>query len=184
MPTCDPRLITPVMCKVMELQPRSVLDLGIGMGKWGALSREYLDIWNRRLTSMEWMVAINGVEIYEGYRNPMWDLYTHVTIGNIMDVIINTPPHDLILCLEVLEHLSEENSSNLLRIAQSKCKWMMISYTNGPQDAAFGNIYEQHISRWDEASVGRIVPGAIKLASFWGDMTALFLVPGKLSGVL
>ncbi len=29
---------------LVELQPRSVLDIGVGFGKWGFLAREYLDV--------------------------------------------------------------------------------------------------------------------------------------------
>ena len=35
-----------VLNLVTEQKPKTILDVGIGYGKYGVLFREYLDIWN------------------------------------------------------------------------------------------------------------------------------------------
>jgi hypothetical protein len=54
-------------------QPRSVLDVGIGTGSYGLLLRQSLDIGHGRILPEEWRVQIDGVEIFEGHHNPVWD---------------------------------------------------------------------------------------------------------------
>ena len=49
MPTSDMHNIVPILTIMQHLQPRSVLDIGCGFGKYGVLLREYLDIWHERL---------------------------------------------------------------------------------------------------------------------------------------
>jgi hypothetical protein len=34
---------------IVERRPSSVLDAGIGFGLWGALLRQYLDVWSGRV---------------------------------------------------------------------------------------------------------------------------------------
>ena len=36
--------LTHCINKIIQLQPKSVLDVGCGFGKWGYLCREYLDV--------------------------------------------------------------------------------------------------------------------------------------------
>lgn len=46
MPTSQPENLTPVCQKILELAPnvQSALDIGVGIGKWGVLLREYLEV--------------------------------------------------------------------------------------------------------------------------------------------
>ena len=38
-------LITPIVSLVQAAEPTSVLDIGVGFGKWGFLLREYIEVW-------------------------------------------------------------------------------------------------------------------------------------------
>ncbi len=44
MPSSRPNTIPTVIHLVRQLKPKSILDVGVGFGKWGHLFREYTDI--------------------------------------------------------------------------------------------------------------------------------------------
>lgn len=146
MPTSHPMLITPVTTEILVMQPNSVLDIGVGFGKWGVLTREYTDIWLRR---WKHVVKIDGIEIFDKYRNPNWDNYTNIFIGDVRTVLPTLSSYDLIIFLEVLEHIERTEALKLLDLCRSKCKLLVFSYTNSAQGTAFGNIHETHKSQWD-----------------------------------
>lgn len=147
MPTSDPILITPVCKEILALQPKSVLDIGIGFGKFGALAREYTDVWNRRTVNT---TVIHGIEIFEKYGNPNWDHYDMVLVGDVIKLLPTLGAYDLILLIEILEHLKKEEGLELLDMCFNKCKMLLFSYSNSPQGAAFGNVNEIHLSTWKD----------------------------------
>ena len=55
---------------IREVNPRSVLDVGVGFGKWGFLCREYLDVFNGRHFREDWKIRIIGIEGFEKYLHP------------------------------------------------------------------------------------------------------------------
>jgi len=67
MPSSAPDHIPAVLKHVMKLQPKRVLDVGVGYGKWGFLLREYLESWNDRVHPEDWEITITGVEVWEPY---------------------------------------------------------------------------------------------------------------------
>ena len=44
MPSSRPNTIPTVINLLRQLKPQSILDVGVGFGKWGHLFREYTDI--------------------------------------------------------------------------------------------------------------------------------------------
>lgn len=60
MPTSSPDPITYVCKKIVEVKPNTVLDVGVGFGKYGFLAREYTDIWNDRYFREEWKWLIKN----------------------------------------------------------------------------------------------------------------------------
>lgn len=184
MPTCDPRLISPVLFEVLQMQPKRTLDIGVGTGKWGALIREYTDVWCQRTsspfdTSSQNHTSIDGIEIHPAYKNPLWGCYNHVTIGDVYDVLPSLPySYDLVLCIEVLEHLDSASGAILISEALKRCSAMILSYTNSNQGPAFGNVHERHISYWSEAKLSRLFPQLRKLVSIDG-ITEAFILKGR-----
>ena len=150
MPTSDPLLLTPIAREILSLQPLSVLDVGIGNGKWGVLAREYTDVWLRRERE-NYAVMIDGIEIFEKYRNANWVNYNHIHIGHVTDILPRLKSYDLIIFIEVLEHIEKTEALELLDMCRSKCKLLIFSYTNCPQGPAFGNVNETHVSTWVES---------------------------------
>ena len=58
---------------VVKIQPKSVLDIGVGHGKWGFLAREYTDIFYNRYDRATWETRIEGVEAFPTYATPTYD---------------------------------------------------------------------------------------------------------------
>ena len=88
MPFSDFYHIPVVLHFALAAQPKSILDVGVGMGAYGLLLRQHLDICNQRLSREQWQLRIDGVEVFEGYRNPVWDYaYTSVIMGDAREVL-------------------------------------------------------------------------------------------------
>lgn len=129
--------------------PRSVLDLGIGMGFYGAVVRQWLDLGVR-----PWRTRLVGIECFAGYRNPCWDLYDQVIVSPI-EAYLNqsTEMWDAILLLDVLEHFSHDTGSQLLAAARGRLSQGGQFFVGTPavwmeQGAAYGNELERHRSLW------------------------------------
>jgi 2-polyprenyl-3-methyl-5-hydroxy-6-metoxy-1,4-benzoquinol methylase len=169
MPTSDPRLITPVAQKILELQPKTVLDIGVGFGKWGALAREYTDIWGWRFYKEEWLTRITGIEAFEKYASPSWGNYDRVYIGKAEDLLPQwDATFDLIIMMEVLEHIEKLTAHELLNHIFSVTNHAIISFSNIPQSNVRDNPLEDHVSTWTEQE---IVP-----EGFWSEV--LYKDPG------
>ncbi|MBC7343764.1 MAG: glycosyltransferase family 1 protein, partial [Clostridia bacterium] len=71
MPTSWYQVIPIVLDQIQSLQPRSVLDVGIGFGKYGMLIREALEVPLGRYYKHQWQIKVDGVEVFSGYKNPI-----------------------------------------------------------------------------------------------------------------
>jgi len=150
MPISDYRHIPQVLDEVYALQPETVLELGVGFGKWGTLLREVLDAMYGRCRPEQWRRIIQGCEVWESYRNPSWEVYSNVTVVDFtkrFEQIV--APWDLVMMMDSLEHLTPEVGRPFLADLVKHNKHVIISVPNGymPQDSSpYGNAYENH--RW------------------------------------
>ena len=62
MPSSAPNQINQIVQLMMIVKPQSLLDIGIGFGKFGFLAREYLELWDRRNKYDDWQRRIDGIE--------------------------------------------------------------------------------------------------------------------------
>ena len=154
MPTSYHGYITDVVEEVRKLQPKTVLDIGIGFGKWGHLFREYLDVMNGRVFKKDWTTKIDGVEIFEPYiMDHQRNIYDTIHIGDILKVIDSLPQYDVIFTSDVLEHLPKEQGLELVQKVRRKCKHFIAAVPMGDvwlnsQGSMYGNDHEAHISSW------------------------------------
>ncbi len=51
-------------------KPKSVLDIGVGFGKYGVLAREYLELWDEGKKYNDREIRIDGIEAFEKYITP------------------------------------------------------------------------------------------------------------------
>ena len=144
MPTSDYHAVSDIMGEIQRISPKSVLDLGVGFGKWGVLCREILDARFGRCFPERWQTQIDGVEICDDYENPSWELYTN---GVEIDLITAQRDYDLVLMIDSLEHFAPEVGRPLLRELVANNKHVIVSVPNGrmEQGETFGNPHEAHL---------------------------------------
>ena len=168
MPSSFWGLINEVIDAYMRAKPRTVLDLGVGFGKWGHLFREYGDIYQGRIDKDDWRIRIDGVEAYVDYiRDHQKYIYTNLYIGNVLDFVRDMPWYDFIYAGDVIEHISKHEAIPLLEHLSSHCATLLVSLPLGPrwsQGAVGGNPYETHRSMWRESEMRRLGFKTIGLA--------------------
>jgi len=146
-----PENISTVVRWITCVDPKSVLDVGIGFGKYGVLAREYTDIRHGRYRKEGWKTQIDGIEIFELYRNLVWQVYDKIYIGDALTLIDSLVNYELILLGDVIEHFAKVDGMTLLtKCQQHSTKAVIVStpFGNYPQDAVFGNEHEWHLSMW------------------------------------
>jgi 2-polyprenyl-3-methyl-5-hydroxy-6-metoxy-1,4-benzoquinol methylase len=97
----------PIICDQFEkFQPKTVLDIGVGRGKYGLLAREYSQVAER----------IDGVEGEPRYVNKrLKAIYDNLYIFDIREKLETLPrDYDLVLMIDVIEHLSKEDAYKVL----------------------------------------------------------------------
>jgi len=140
--------------EIMELiiltQPRSILDIGVGFGKYGFLCREYLELLDGREKLHDWRRVIDGIEIFAEYITPLQkSLYNHIYIGDALDILPTLRRrYDLILLIDIIEHFDYNDGQRLLELCQLRGRNIIVSTPkiNMPQNAMFCNPYEAHKS--------------------------------------
>lgn len=154
MPTSDHSYITDTITIVRRLKPASILDIGVGFGKWGFLFREYLDVMAGRPFPKAWKTIIHGVEIFPRYcqEYPHFG-YDHVYNDNILAIIDSLPQYDLIFASDVIEHIEKERAKSLLSKLRERSKYLLCNIPLGKrwlsQGECYSNPHEAHISSWD-----------------------------------
>lgn len=165
MPSSGHSQISIIMFAIQTLRPTSIIDVGMGIGKYGFLCREYLDIWDDKLYPDQWTTRIDGIEIFPKYKNPIWDYYyDSVYLGDASTGLEKSGNAELILLIDIIEHMSKDDGASLLRKSLSCGTYVLVSTPSifFEQEEFFGNAHETHVSHWtadDFASIG--VPMAI-----------------------
>ncbi|WP_394821312.1 hypothetical protein [Pendulispora albinea] len=153
MPTSQHHQLTKIIDIVVQLNPMSVLDIGVGFGKYGLLCREYLELWDGREDYRSFTRRIDGVEVFPEYLTPVHKyVYDEVYIGNALDVVPNKleRTYDLALLIDVLEHFEKKDGEALLRALLARAKNVVVSVPKdiGHQGTTFENEHEAHIGEW------------------------------------
>lgn len=152
MPTSWYQAIPHILSQVKGLNPKSILDIGIGFGKYGLLFRDLLEIPFERYNKQDWQIKIDGVEVFKDYHNPIYDFtYDNVYFGDILQTIDTLANYDCIILIDVLEHFTKEDGLRLITKLLLHCnKGVIVSTPFYPdhQIEYLGNQYEQHKSIW------------------------------------
>ena len=111
-----------------------ILDIGAGSGTY----------WD--LLSKEGYTNIDCVEVFEDYVNKfeLRNKYKNVYIGDATKLDIDFEDYDLVILGDVLEHMSVEDSQNLLNKLRFKNTIVAVPFLS-PQGESFGNVYETHL---------------------------------------
>jgi hypothetical protein len=166
MPGSHSQQINEIMEVLVLIKPMSVLDVGVGFGKYGVLVRERLDLWEGAGKDLaeykKWQRRVDGIEAYEGYLTPLHQfIYNHIYLGDALKVVPTISfKYDLILLIDVIEHFSLADGLKLLRELKRIGRNVLVSTPKhaGRQEALYGNDYEQHISQWQKKDFVPFVP--------------------------
>jgi 2-polyprenyl-3-methyl-5-hydroxy-6-metoxy-1,4-benzoquinol methylase len=140
----------PTIVKIVQrLAPKAILDIGVGMGKFGLLSREYLagDTGQSR-------IVVDGIEGYEGYVTDIQRaIYDELFIGDITQFDFRAADYDLYLMVDVIEHFEKELAHRLLSDIGGT---VLISTPKEDYRAHYDhNPLEDHQSHWSVEDFGR-----------------------------
>lgn len=150
MPVSHVTNIQPIITEIVAKNPLKIIELGIGMGFYGALMRNYLDGVSGRVRPDEWVRTIIGVEAYSPYNNPLWKMYDEVVSADFREYYQKIEGWDLVLVVDSLEHCEKLIALEMLDSLVKKNRRVIVSVPLGncPQDECFGNMYEKHRSTW------------------------------------
>lgn len=156
MPSSTPQGLTTMVRMIQEAHPASILDVGVGYGKWGFLCREYLEAYEGRVYPESWSAKLIGIEIFEPYvRGFGWtrSIYNEIYVGDALDVARKLVAFDLVIAGDVIEHLEKQRAADLIELLKSKAlKMLLVSIPLGvcwlDNRVVAGNQYEKHRSSW------------------------------------
>lgn len=160
MPSSRPNAIPVVVHLIKQLKPISILDIGIGFGKWGHLFREYTDILESqddpsRYRRENWKVRIDGIEGFPDYITDMHRyLYNEIMIGDVRSLATTIGAYDVVFLGDIIEHVTKEDGIQLIRTLLEKTNRAIILSTpkyETSQEALNENELERHRSLWTAA---------------------------------
>ncbi|MFA6908323.1 MAG: class I SAM-dependent methyltransferase [Patescibacteria group bacterium] len=178
MPTSVFNQLNEIVELVVLTDPKSLLDVGVGFGKYGVLAREYLEFWDGREKYHEWTRRIDGIEAFREYLTPVHEyVYNHVYVGNALEIVPTLKEkYDLLLLIDIFEHFTCEEGKKFLADCLKVSKNVLISTPRemAKQEGAFGNPYETHKYQWtkkdfDQYDKKFFVPNDFSLIVYLGE---------------
>ena len=170
MPSSRPHSIPFVISLVTQINPDSILDLGVGFGKWGVLFREYTDIIKSELDPPRyqrenWKIKIEGIEGFAPYITPLHNyIYDAIYIGDILEILPTLGKYDLVFIGDVIEHFPKEQGKRLIRLALEHTNRYLILTTprfETNQPALCANELERHRSLWTAKDFRALAPAEV-----------------------
>jgi hypothetical protein len=168
MPSSAPDTIPAVIKLVWKLAPHSILDVGAGNGKYGALFRDYLE--ERLRVAKDSLPTkrvsrIDAVEGFEKYVGPLHQaVYDNVYVQLIEDFVRGEAfdNYDLIYAGDIIEHLDKKLAIDIVipALLQKSRMGVLISvpWDVEDQDAVYGNNLERHRSKWTKKDFSSLAP--------------------------
>jgi hypothetical protein len=122
---------------IRQVDPATVLDVGCGWGKFGALVREYTNA-----------TRVDALDV----NPPRYRVYDRVYLGDACDPVTlpaDAPHYDLALCVDMLEHLTQPQGVWMLTALSRRARRILVVSPLGyrRQDAP-GIPYGPHLSGW------------------------------------
>lgn len=178
MPSSPVQQLNTIAQLIRLTDPGSILDVGVGLGKYGLLAREYLELPRGRLRRQDWQLQIDGIEVFRAYANPLYDyVYDRIYWGDAAEIVPALESrYDLALLVDVLENFDRQAGerflADLLRVARN----VLISTPKEWEDQGplFGSQFEQHRSVWHKGHFARFeqrcfIPNEFSLVCYIGE---------------
>lgn len=137
----------------------SVLDIGIGWGKYGLLCREYMSPYDVVIESSDnWKFRLDGVEVFKNYiKDYIHCLYKNVWNLDVREFCTDHEKHigsltwDLIMMVDVIEHIPKEDGHIVLQTLLKYSHWILISVPTKLtqfQNVKYFHAQELHVCAW------------------------------------
>lgn len=127
MPSSNFGHLMDILSTISLIRPNSILEVGVGFGKYGFLTRELLDLKEGENGGYRpWEIRMDGIEICEKYITPVHEyIYNNIFIGNASDIMENLDYHyDCLVCVDVLEHFKKQEAYEFIE----KCRKVADNY--------------------------------------------------------
>jgi hypothetical protein len=152
MPTSQFRQLNEIVEAIVCCKPRTVLDIGTGFGKYGLLTREYLDGGWCQPEGTQRTCRVDGIEGFPSYVTSLHALvYDQMYLGDVREILPRLQVnYDLALLIDVIEHLELEDGMRVLRELTRHASNILVSTPRHffNQQAVYGNELEIHRSHW------------------------------------
>ena len=141
---------------VRQIHPKTVLDIGKGFGKYGFLIHEYIGIDNNRKLdpslSMKAQsdVRIDAVEVDPDLMLPHLNFfYDRIFEGDVLKIYPTMPSYELILMIDIIEHIDKEEALIMLRDFISKKSMILVATPEKFfEQHLYESQFENHVSHW------------------------------------
>jgi 2-polyprenyl-3-methyl-5-hydroxy-6-metoxy-1,4-benzoquinol methylase len=162
MPTSRIDNIQHVIAIIQQLNPTTITEIGCGMGKYGLLIREYLDVnVHAQLQRTKQQTKITAIEAQEPYINQYhYNIYDEVIIDDVRNVIDTITNQDIIMMVDVVEHFDKPEAYNIINKLKKQNKHILIVVPDHhiPQGTVYGNVHETHKAVWDDKDIEILDP--------------------------
>ena len=147
----------PIIVHVLaSLNPKTVLDIGKGFGKYGFLLHEYFGIDrvkrpDPRLTlGQQSRVVVDAVECNEDYLWPhLSHFYNRIHVGRIEYLYTSVGRYDVVLMADVIEHLAKADGLKIVKHFVAAGSHVLVSTPRKYFDQSiFESDAEHHLSHW------------------------------------
>lgn len=165
---------------VKSLNPTSVLDIGKGFGKYGFLIHEYAGVDNSKKINPnlsikeQSRIKIDAVEIDPDLMLPhLSNLYGKVYFEDILKFYKNLPSYDLVLMIDIIEHIEKEPAINLLKfLLENGSKVIVATPVKFFEQELYESEFERHVSHWTKKDFKAIANVEVQYA----DAGAIYLL--------
>ena len=163
-----------------KLKPKRILDIGKGFGKYGFLAHEYGGINNTKrldpsLTlAQQSDIVIDAIEADTDLLLPhLSQIYTNIYVDDALKIYPSLPAYDLVLMIDVIEHLDKSKATELVKYFLSKNAVLIIATPlKFFQQELYESDFEHHISHWELKDFEAL--GFVESQHFYGG--AVYLV--------
>jgi len=122
----------PILDIIKNINPKSILDVGIGAGDYGEMIIKLIP-----------SVKLYGLDAWEDYKSPRWAYYDEIDIRDMR--VYDFPKVELTLFIDSLEHIYKEEALELLKKVPND---MLISIPIGYKQPDDVDFYDKHRSEW------------------------------------
>jgi len=158
------------------IQPKHVLDIGIGNGRMGFLAREYGD----KEGIERWRPGkqiVDGIEGYAPYLGPLQKaIYDRILVGEARELLPTlTERYELAIAADILEHFDHGSGLEFLTAALSAADVLLVSTPSFfMEQQSEANPLENHRSFWSlealrDANAGYVEAGPMSNFALFGD---------------